>query len=145
MNSQKLTKTQIETLAQATHALSIRQPWAWLIVNGYKDVENRSWATKRRGPIWIHAGKKIEKGSIEWVRSEFPSIPLPESFDTGGFVGCTKITDCVQVSGSRWFFGEYGFLMQESFPIPLVPSKGQLSFYRVSDADIESIAASIGQ
>jgi hypothetical protein len=38
-------------------ALSIRQPWAWLIVNGYKDIENRSWATKFRGPVLIHAAK----------------------------------------------------------------------------------------
>jgi hypothetical protein len=30
-------------------ALSVRQPWAWLIVNGYKDVENRSWTTHYRG------------------------------------------------------------------------------------------------
>ncbi|WP_245839042.1 ASCH domain-containing protein [Yersinia kristensenii] len=36
-------------------ALSIRQPWAWLIVNGYKDIENRTWNTKCRGPVLIHA------------------------------------------------------------------------------------------
>jgi hypothetical protein len=30
-------------------AISIRQPWAWLIVNGYKDVENRIWAANVRG------------------------------------------------------------------------------------------------
>ena len=30
-------------------ALSIQQPWAWFIVNGYKDVENRTWSTKFRG------------------------------------------------------------------------------------------------
>ena len=37
-------------------AISIRQPWAWLIVNGYKDVENRIWATSLRGRVLIHAG-----------------------------------------------------------------------------------------
>jgi hypothetical protein len=36
--------------------LSIRQPWAWLIVNGHKPVENRDWATSFRGPVLIHAG-----------------------------------------------------------------------------------------
>ena len=41
-------------------AISIRQPWAWLIVHGYKDVENRTWATKHRGPILIHAGKTLD-------------------------------------------------------------------------------------
>jgi|ERR1039458_8111645 hypothetical protein len=37
-------------------AISIRQPWAWLIVNGYKDVENRIWAANVRGRVLIHAG-----------------------------------------------------------------------------------------
>ncbi|WP_229215634.1 ASCH domain-containing protein [Duganella sp. CY15W] len=38
-------------------ALSIRQPWAWLIVNGYKDIENRSWSTNVRGKVLVHASK----------------------------------------------------------------------------------------
>lgn len=37
-------------------AISIRQPWAWLIVNGYKDVENRIWFANLRGRVLIHAG-----------------------------------------------------------------------------------------
>ncbi len=41
-------------------ALSIMQPWAWLIVNGHKDIENRNWPTRFRGPVYIHAGKKID-------------------------------------------------------------------------------------
>ncbi|MEI3544750.1 MAG: ASCH domain-containing protein [Alphaproteobacteria bacterium] len=42
--------------------LSIRQPWAWLIVNGYKDIENRTWPTHFRGKVLIHAGKKWDEG-----------------------------------------------------------------------------------
>ena len=38
-------------------ALTICQPWAWAIAAGYKLVENRSWPTKYRGPLLIHAGK----------------------------------------------------------------------------------------
>ena len=53
-------------------ALSIQQPWAWLIVNGFKDVENRDWPTKIRGIVGVHAGKKIDHGGIAIVRSEFP-------------------------------------------------------------------------
>lgn len=33
--------------------LSVRQPWAWALVDGWKDVENRSWRTAYRGPIAI--------------------------------------------------------------------------------------------
>jgi hypothetical protein len=40
------------------NGLSIRQPWAWLIVNGHKDVENRSWHTDFRGRVYVQAGVK---------------------------------------------------------------------------------------
>ena len=40
-------------------AISIRQPWAWLIVHGYQDVENRTWSTKHRGPILIHCHRVV--------------------------------------------------------------------------------------
>ena len=45
--------------------ISIRQPWASLIVNGYKEYEFRSWKTNFRGPIYIHASKAIEKEHLE--------------------------------------------------------------------------------
>src|SRR5216683_3431530 len=41
-------------------ALSIQQPFAWLIVNGYKDIENRTWNTNYKGFVLIHAGKQVD-------------------------------------------------------------------------------------
>lgn len=52
--------------------LSIRQPWAWLIVNGHKDIENRTWTTRFRGPIPIQASK---------------GMTLDEYNDVDGFLG----------------------------------------------------------
>ena len=43
-------------------ALTIRQPWASLIAAGVKTIETRSWSTKYRGPLAIHAGKQWAKG-----------------------------------------------------------------------------------
>ncbi len=43
---------------QPTRAISIIQPWAWLITMEYKLVENRTWPTEFRGPVYIHASKK---------------------------------------------------------------------------------------
>lgn len=37
-------------------AISIRQPWAWLILNAGKDIENRDWPTNFRGPSGPSAG-----------------------------------------------------------------------------------------
>jgi hypothetical protein len=38
-------------------ALTVRQPWAWAIAAGHKDVENRTWQTSYRGLLAIHAGR----------------------------------------------------------------------------------------
>lgn len=40
-------------------ALSLTQPWAWLVVHGGKLVENRVWNTRHRGPFLIHAAKAM--------------------------------------------------------------------------------------
>ena len=42
------------------NAITIRQPWAWLIAAGHKTVENRTWTTKHRGPLLIHAGLSLD-------------------------------------------------------------------------------------
>jgi hypothetical protein len=42
-------------------ALSIRQPWAWAIAHGGKDVENRTWGGGYRGPLAIHAGARWDE------------------------------------------------------------------------------------
>lgn len=46
-------------------ALSIRQPWAWLIVNGHKDIENRSWPTRFRGKFLVHASNGMTRSEYE--------------------------------------------------------------------------------
>lgn len=111
-------------------ALSIQQPWAWLIVNGYKDVENRTWSTRVRGLVGVHAGKKLDHEGLAWVREAFPEIPLPDTFETGGIVGRVRIVDSVTNLDSPWFFGPFGFTLADASPLPLMPCRGQLGFFR---------------
>lgn len=118
-------------------ALSIRQPWAWLIVNGYKDIENRSWPTKFRGRILVHAGKGMTRDEYEecrdWALEVDRAIPFP-SFDAlqrGGVVGACDITGCVADSPSPWFVGEYGFKIANARPLPFRECKGALSFFNI--------------
>lgn len=130
-------------------ALSIRQPWAWLIVNGYKDIENRSWNTKYRGQVLIHASSA--KPSIEdrnavidiLLKNRLYDVDLPScnvfdvpenwpghpGIERGGIVGYATITDCVDSSPSPWFFGPVGFQLTGAKPLPFVPMKGRLSFF----------------
>jgi hypothetical protein len=116
-------------------ALSIRQPWAWLIVNGYKDIENRSWQTRYRGPVLIHTGRLLgaeEKADCYHVRKKF-GIDVPSSFDLGGIVGIATIIDCVDHSRSPWFNGPFGFVLVKVQPLPWFPLRGALGFFDVPD------------
>lgn len=48
-------------------ALSIKQPWAWLIVHGIKDIENRHWRTKFHGRFFVHASKSFDVSGYNWI------------------------------------------------------------------------------
>jgi hypothetical protein len=115
-------------------ALSIQQPWAWLIVNGYKPVENRTWHTQVRGWIGIHAGKRIDGEGWTWVRRNFPEIPLPDlgALEMGGIVGRACLIDCVERYPSPWFFGPYGFVLVGATSLPFRACRGRLGFFRPS-------------
>ncbi len=112
--------------------LSIQQPWAWLIVNGYKSIENRDWATRVRGVIGIHAGQKFDSDGFEWVTRTFPEINLPAivEFERGGIVGTATLVDCVTEVESPWFFGKFGFILADAKAMPLIPCHGRLGFFR---------------
>lgn len=111
-------------------ALSIQQPWAWLIVNGHKSIENRTWDTGMRGRVGIHTGKKLDRDGLDWVRRTFPHIALPTSFDLGGIVGRAELTGVVTASNDPWFFGPFGFQFANAQPLPFMPCRGALGFFR---------------
>ncbi|WAC18850.1 ASCH domain-containing protein [Luteolibacter sp. SL250] len=116
-------------------ALSIRQPWAWLIVNGHKDIENRQRRTHLRGRILVHAagGMTRDEYSAAFVMAEEQGINLPpfEHLERGGIVGEVEIVDCVDIDPSPWFFGEWGYVLKNAKPLPFVPLKGMLGFFNV--------------
>lgn len=114
-------------------ALSIWQPWAWLIVHGHKDVENRTWPTRFRGPLGIHAALKFDLEGYKWVRQKFPAIPMPEpnQFETGGLVGVATLFDCVDSYRGEWFTGPWGFVLAHPKPIPFVKLRGMQGFFNV--------------
>ena len=106
----------------------IRQPWAWLIVNGYKDIENRSWATRYRGPLLIQAAaRKPDPEDIAYARRR--RVKLPEQFDLGGIVGLVQLEDCVEKSRSKWFEGPVGWILSKPKRLPFVRMKGQLGLF----------------
>ena len=122
-------------------ALSIRQPWAWLIVNGHKDIENRSWATRFRGPVLIHASKGMTRTEYDdcmhfavrgaGVREYFPRF---EDLQRGGIVGMAEITASVppERRTSHWHMdGCHGFALRGAQTLPFTPLAGRLGFFDV--------------
>jgi hypothetical protein len=117
-------------------ALSIMQPWAWLIVNRHKAIENRDWPTRFRGPVAIHAGKKVDlpaamevTNGIHPVTGEISAIEAPDRWQTGGIVGVADIVDCVTSAVSPWFVGRYGFVLANQRPVDFIPVRGELGFF----------------
>lgn len=116
-------------------ALSILQPWAWLVVRALKPIENRGWPTHYRGPFLVHAGKGFDK-DFDWMMAEDilqAPMPAPSFFDNlrGGIVGRAEITGCVTSSDSPWFFGRYGFTLANARPLPFLPYRGERGFFEV--------------
>jgi len=72
-------------------ALTIKQPWASLIIEGHKKYEFRSWKTNYRGKILIHAGLSLEKD----VQERFKNYNL--DYKLGYIIGEAEIVDCILV------------------------------------------------
>jgi len=72
-------------------ALTIRQPWASLIVNDYKHYEFRSWKTNYRGKIFIHAGTGTDRSYL----AKYTDYNL--EYINGAIIGEAEITDCILV------------------------------------------------
>jgi hypothetical protein len=118
-------------------ALSIRQPWAWLIVHGGKNIENRSWHTKFRGRFLVHAAKGMTKAEYrsarDYARQRGVEIPALRDLDCGGVIGSVFLADSRDTSQSPWYMGEKAFLLVDPKPLPFVPLKGRLNFFDVPD------------
>ena len=111
--------------------LSIKEPWASLIIEGKKTLELRTWSTRYRGPLLIHRSGKC-----------------------GGIVGVVELVDIVQIESSTHFLslrdkhqapdtlyqeGLYGWILKNTKPIAFIPCKGQLGLWEPSDEILKQI------
>ena len=72
-------------------ALTIKEPWATLIIENYKEYEFRSWKTNYRGKILIHSGLSVEKEMLK----RFTDYNL--NITPGYIIGEADIVDCIKV------------------------------------------------
>jgi len=89
-----------------TKALTIWQPWASLIAAGLKEYETRSWATKHRGALAIHAAKRwtwAERDFANLLAARYPNEMrgVPPALPTGAVLGIARLIDCVPAGELR--------------------------------------------
>lgn len=123
-------------------ALSVRQPWAWLIVEGHKPLENRTWRTSHRGNLQIHAAKEcpLEEylAAVAFVRRFDPRlaarIPSWEKLELGGIMGMVCVVDVVTHSPSPWFTGPVAFVMENPYPLKFEPLAALPGIFEINRA-----------
>lgn len=121
--------------------LTVLQPYAHLIINGdrcsrIKDIENRTWETRHRGRLYIHAGQKYHERWHE-IRQDL-GLRLLDSHvaidqQRGHIIGYVDLVDCVLSSRSMWFEGPVGWVIRRPVKIDPIPYKG---LQRIWNADI---------
>lgn len=121
-------------------ALSVRQPWAWALVHGGKDVENRTEMAVRHGMrsqigkrIAIHASKGMTRDEYKSA-SEFMSglgVDCPAAADLlrGGIIGSAYVASVVKEHTSPWFFGPRGLCLIRPEATPFIGATGELGMF----------------
>jgi hypothetical protein len=133
-------------------ALSFKQPFAWLIANGYLLVDDRTWGTQYRGPMLIHASKGLYEQYYQHIKFN-TDVPIPDvdKLEYGGVVGIAKLVLCCKPGelptgvsrDQRAHFGGvhydyFGFLFEQARPLPLLPCAGKLGIFEL---DIDQLLA----
>lgn len=81
-------------------ALSIRHPWVDLILAGTKTIEIRTWSTRHRGPLLLHASSAY--GISEREAAARLRLPPPDPSTLGAVVGVAELVDCRPVRRDDW-------------------------------------------
>jgi hypothetical protein len=132
-------------MSRVVYALSLKQPWAALVVHGVKTVEIRRWPTRHRGLLLIHASRQSDDRAEGWTL-----VPLQAQTTAtlrGGIVGSVELTDCITYPDSETFSADqsrhlnqpawfrppalYGFLLSRPRVLPFRRLAGQVRLFGV--------------
>jgi hypothetical protein len=114
-------------------ALSIRQPFAFAIMTARKTIENRTWRTRHRGRLLIHAARLAAPG--DWLTlAQLDLLPdLPEQLTYGALLGTVELIDVLPlgaVCGDVWAAGPWCWCLRDpqSFAEP-IPCAGMCGLF----------------
>lgn len=144
--------------------LTLKQPWAWMVIHGTKDVENRSWCNSitrelqaSKQPFAIHAGATMTRAYYEnavAVAAEEDSglvVPSREKLVFGAVIGTAVIAnyhapETWKPRGQKGYIPwrmrhQYGWELLYRTPLPVsLPARGQLGFWEMDDRLFERAA-----
>lgn len=123
--------------------ISIKEPFATFIKDGYKKIETRSWKTNYRGELLIHAsGKNIAK---EFLTNEYVvSLTNKLNMNYGNIICRGNLVDCVYMDEDflklmkknekefnlgLYELGRYAWIFEDVEPIYPIPAKGKLNIW----------------
>ncbi len=132
-------------MAVYRYALSIKQPWATLLVHGLKCIEVRSWPTIQRGEVLIHAARIPDSRALAW---RLLPTDLHETAQlVGGVIGTADLTGCIAYRSRETFAADrvlhlnepswfrlpqlYGFVFARSAALPFQRCPGNVRFFRI--------------
>jgi hypothetical protein len=134
-------------MSETRYALSVKQPWAALLVAGIKSIEVRTWRTQRRGVVLIHAGKVPDPRPEAWAWITTPALRQSTTY-LGGIVGIAELCDCIpyatrsrfeadrgrHLNAPDWFQtrGLFGFEFRHPRTLEFLPCPGQTFFFPVT-------------
>jgi len=121
--------------------ITIKQPFATLIAEGLKEYEFRTWKTKYRGEILIHAGKSIDKKAMERYKHLNLEYPIGCIIAKANLTDCVEVTDEVRkklneknplvyygiINNPEW--KGYGFKLENIKKIKPINTNGKLSLW----------------
>jgi hypothetical protein len=128
-------------------ALSVKQPWATLLIHGLKTIEVRRWPTPRRGRILIHAARVPDARKEAWAH--VPSHLKEEAEIGGGIIGAVSLVECIaypdlekfvadrtkHLNEDSWYEPKlFGFRFENPETLPFRRYSGWFKFFQVEDA-----------
>lgn len=128
--------------------LTIREPFATLIMKKIKYIETRSWKTNYRGEIYIHAGvAKLSKDLSK--RTELNKLYSKDELNQGYIICKCKLSDCVYIDetfvndvkkasmnnyyAGDYTIGRYAWILTDVEVIDKIPAKGQLGIWHYNN------------
>lgn len=132
--------------------LVLHPGWAWLVANGWKTVENRSWLTNHRGPLLISAGSRCSRAHYDEVRAavksarengaKVPDLPPPAELERGAIVGAVVLSDITDgFTMNPWAEpGHYHWHFERAITLPRRRIRGQQCLFGVELTASEELA-----